>query len=172
VNTRITMKRADLEQWKAREVARLLGLVETERRYYQEIVASIPVGLLTLSSDLSIISANRAIRKIFGLRNGDSLRGRLDSLLPSWVLDRVLEALKTGIAETDILVDIGRQGKHVRVGVQTIRNWDDEASQEALLTIEDLSGTEIAIRPQAAPFQLPNSSTMWTPLSGHWNCPA
>ena len=49
------MERVDLEQWKAREVARLLALVETERRYYQEIVASIPVGLLVLSTDLAII---------------------------------------------------------------------------------------------------------------------
>jgi len=141
------MERADLEQWKAREVARLLALVETERRYYQEIVASIPVGLLVLSSDLAIISANRAIRKIFGLRSGDSLRGRLDSLLPGWVLDRVTEALKTGVAETDIIVETAREKKRVRVGIQAIRNWDDEASQEALLTIEDLSGLEIA--PQA-----------------------
>jgi len=144
------MERADLEQWKAREVARLLALVETERRYYQEIVASIPVGLLVLSSDLAIISANRAIRKIFSLRSGDSPRGRLDSLLPGWVLDRVTEVLKTGVAETDIVVDIGREGKRVRVGIQAIRNWDDEASQEALLTIEDLTGVEIAPQPQAA----------------------
>jgi PAS domain S-box-containing protein len=143
------MERADLEQWKAREVARLLALVETERRYYQEIVASIPVGLLVLSSDLAIISANRAIRKIFSLRSGDSPRGRLDSLLPGWVLDRVTEVLKTGVAETDIVVDIGREGKRVRVGIQAIRNWDDEASQEALLTIEDLTGVEIAPQPQA-----------------------
>ena len=103
------MERADLEQWKAREVARLLALVETERRYYQEIVASIPVGLLVLSSDLAIISANRAIRKIFALRSGDSLRGRLDSLLPGWVLDRVTEVLKTGVAETDIVVETARE---------------------------------------------------------------
>ena len=143
------MERADLEQWKAREVARLLALVETERRYYQEIVASIPVGLLVLSSDLAIISANRAIRKIFGLRSGDSLRGRLDSLLPGWVLDRVTEVLKTGEAETDVIVETGREGKRVRVGIQAIRNWDDESSQEALLTIEDLSGIEVAPQPQA-----------------------
>jgi two-component system cell cycle sensor histidine kinase/response regulator CckA len=143
------MERADLEQWKAREVARLLALVETERRYYQEIVASIPVGLLVLSSDLAIISANRAIRKIFSLRSGDSPRGRLDSLLPGWVLDRVTEVLKSGVAQTDIVVDTGREGKRVRVGIQAIRNWDDEASQEALLTIEDLTGVEIA-QPQAA----------------------
>ncbi|HEY6391564.1 MAG TPA: response regulator [Bryobacteraceae bacterium] len=144
------MERADLEQWKAREVARLLALVETERRYYQEIVASIPVGLLVLSSDLAIISANRAIRKIFALRSGDSLRGRLDSLLPGWVLDRVTEVLKTGTAETDIVVDTAREGKRVRVGIQAIRNWDDEASQEALLTIEDLTGVEIAPPVQTA----------------------
>jgi len=143
------MERADLEQWKAREVARLLALVETERRYYQEIVASIPVGLLVLSSDLAIISANRAIRKIFALRSGDSLRGRLDSLLPGWVLDRVTEVMKTGVAETDIVAETAREGKRVRVGIQAIRNWDDEASQEALLTIEDLTGIEIAPQPQA-----------------------
>ena len=94
------MERADLEQWKGREVARLLALVETERRYYQEIVASIPVGLVVLSPDLSIVSANRAVRKIFGLRSGDALRGRLDALLPGWVLDRVTAALKAGVAQT------------------------------------------------------------------------
>src|SRR5260370_424574 len=143
------MERADLEQWKAREVARLLALVETERRYYQEIVASIPVGLLVLSSDLAIISANRAIRKIFGLRSGDSVRGRLDSLLPGWVLDRVTEVLRTGVAETDVIVDTGHEGKRVGVGIKAIRNWDDESSQEALLTIEDLTGIEVAPQAQA-----------------------
>ena len=52
------MERSDLEQWRAREVARLLTLVETQRRYYQDIVASIPVGLIVLSSDLAILLAN------------------------------------------------------------------------------------------------------------------
>ena len=37
------MERTDFEQWKAKEVARLLALVETERRYYQEMVAVLPV---------------------------------------------------------------------------------------------------------------------------------
>jgi PAS domain S-box-containing protein len=148
------MERADLEQWKAREVARLLALVETERRYYQEIVASIPVGLLVLSSDLSILSANRAIRKIFGLRGGDALRGRLDNLLPGWVLDRVSEVLTTGVAQTNVLVDTeGDVKRHLRIAIMPIRNWDDEAAQEALLNIEDLTGVDIApqLAPQLAP---------------------
>src|SRR5258708_9135157 len=98
------MERADLEQWKAREVARLLALVETERRYYQEIVASIPVGLLVLSSDLAIISANRAIRKIFGLRSRDSQPARLDALLPGWQLHRAASLQQKAVPETDIIL--------------------------------------------------------------------
>jgi two-component system cell cycle sensor histidine kinase/response regulator CckA len=137
------MERADLEQWKGREVARLLALVETERRYYQEIVASVPVGLLVLSPDLSIVSANRAIRRIFGLRSGDALRGRLDALLPGWVLDRVTAVLKTGVAQTDVLFESETDEKRrLRIAILPIRSWDDEAAQEALLSIEDLSVIE------------------------------
>lgn len=139
------MERADLEQWTAREVARLLALVETERRYYQEIVASIPVGLLVVSTDLAIVSSNRAIRKIFGLRSSEPVRGRLDALLPGWVLDRVDVVLKTGVPQTNILVESEHRGKRrLRIGILAIRSWDDETVQEALLTIEDLTGLELA----------------------------
>jgi two-component system cell cycle sensor histidine kinase/response regulator CckA len=140
------MDRADLEQWKAREVARLLGLVETERRYYQEITASIPVGLLVLSPDLFIISANRAIRKMFRL-TGSPLRSRLDALLPGWVLERVAEVLKTGTPQINILVSEPKTGQRLRIGILAIRSlnekgWDDESSPEALLSIENLTGLE------------------------------
>src|SRR5690349_16980196 len=139
------MDRADLEQWKAREVARLLALVETERRYYQEIVASIPVGLLVLSPELSIVSANRATRKILGLRGGAPLRGSLDALLPGWVLDRVAQVVKSGVAQTNLLVDTedGEQ-RRLRIAILPIRSWDDEGAPEALLSIEDLSAVEEA----------------------------
>jgi two-component system, cell cycle sensor histidine kinase and response regulator CckA len=150
------MERADLEQWKGREVARLLALVETERRYYQEIVASIPVGLVVLSSDLSIVSANRAVRKIFGLRSGDALRGRLDTLLPGWVLDRVAEVLKTGAAQSNIPVQSETDEKrHLRLSILPLRSWDDEASQEALLTIEDLTATAGSTNGSAPQLSLP-----------------
>src|ERR1035438_8148984 len=113
------MERADLEQWKAREVARLLGLVETERRYYQEIAASIPVGVLVLSADLAIISANRAIRKMFGL-TGSSLRARLDTFLASWVLDRVTDVLKSGAPQTNLMVSEPKTGRRLRIGIIAI----------------------------------------------------
>ena len=138
------MERADLEQWKAREVARLLALLETERRYYQEIVAYIPVGILVLSSDLSVISSNRALRKIFGLRSGEALR-RMESLLPPEILRQVEEVLRTGTAQTGILGHtLQDPPRRVRVGIQVVRNWDEVAEPEALLTIEDLTDIDVA----------------------------
>jgi two-component system, cell cycle sensor histidine kinase and response regulator CckA len=158
------MERADLEQWKAREVARLLGLVETERRYYQEIAASIPVGVLVLSADLAIISANRAIRKMFGL-TGSSLRARLDTLLPSWVLDRVADVLKSGAPQTNIMVSEPKTGRRLRIGIIAIQSWDDESSPEALLSIEDLTGLGDASVPTvpSAGSELANlNAVVWT----------
>ncbi len=144
------MERADLDQWRGREVARLLALVETQRRYYQEIVASIPVGLLVLSSDLSILLANGAARKIFGLHTGGPAR-RMDNILPASLLDRIEEVLKTGVQQTGVMVENGRDKRRLRVGILAIHNWDEDAAQEALLSVEDLS--EVGMLPEvlAAP---------------------
>ena len=158
------MERADLEQWKAREVARLLALVETERRYYQDIIAALPVGLLVLSKDLSILSANRSVKRIFGLRTGDSLRGRLDSLLPSWLLDRVEQVLRTGNAEMGIpLVTDSPEGRHLQISIQAIHDWEESPGQEALLTIEDV--TELTeSRPAPVPATAAVPATVHEPL--------
>jgi two-component system cell cycle sensor histidine kinase/response regulator CckA len=146
------MERADLDHWRGREVARLLALVETQRRYYQEIVASIPVGLLVLSSDLGILLANGAARKIFGLQTGESPR-RMDTILPASLLDRIEEVLKTSVQQTGVMVETGRDKRRLRVGIQAIRNWDEDAAQEALLTVEDLTAVEAfrgAVQPDLA----------------------
>src|SRR5208282_3007866 len=135
------MERTDLDQWRGREVARLLALVETQRRYYQEIVASIPVVLLVLSSNFSILLANGTARKIFGLHTGESPR-RMDTILPAALLDRIEEVLKTGVQQVGLMVENGRDKRRLRVGIQAIRNWDEEAAQEALLTVEDLAEFE------------------------------
>src|SRR5215469_6349171 len=101
VNSR-AMERSDLEQWRPRDVARLLALVETQRRYYQEIVATIPVGVLVVSRELDVILANAALRRIFGLRTTASGTLNLGTLLPAWVLDRIREVFKTGHEETNL----------------------------------------------------------------------
>jgi two-component system, cell cycle sensor histidine kinase and response regulator CckA len=143
------MERTDLDQWRAREVARLLALVETQRRYYQEIVASVPVGLMVLSADLNILLANGAARKIFGLQAGDSSHRRMDTILPTLLLDRIEEVLRTGVSEIGLRIETNRD-KRLRVGILAIRNWDEEAAPEALLSIEDLTFMEVAAAPVIA----------------------
>lgn len=140
------MDRTDLDQWRSREVARLLALVETQRRYYQDMVASIPVGLLVLSADLRIQMSNAAARKILGLQIAETPR-RIDTILPPALLDRIEEVLKSGALQTGIVLETAR-GKRIRAGIQPMRNWDEEAAQEALLTIEDLS--DVAAPAEAA----------------------
>ncbi|MEO8025303.1 MAG: response regulator [Bryobacteraceae bacterium] len=141
------MERTDNEQWKAKEVARLLALVETERRYYQEMVAAIPVGLVVLSADGSLISANRAFRLTFGLRTEDLRKKSLDQIIPSPELaTRIAEVITSGIPQTGIFCTLpAAQGAiPLRIAILAMRNWDEETEIEALLMIEDLTGVEAA----------------------------
>lgn len=144
------MERTDLDQWRGKEVARLLALVETQRRYYQEIVASVPVGLLVLSADLRILLVNSAARKIFGVQPGEFPR-RIDTILPSELLDRIEEVLKTTIQQVGVMVESVRDRRPLRVGILALRSWDEEAAQEAVLTIEDMTGVSAAPEVAAAP---------------------
>jgi len=143
------MDRSDLEQWKPKEVARLLALVEAERRYYQEIVAGLPIGLMVLTPDLSIVSANLAVRRVFGLRSGDPLRGRLDALLPSEVLDQVREVFSSNAARNGVLANLlpGHGAGRVRIAIQPIRSWDYSGEQEVLLTIEEMAEPTAELSP-------------------------
>ena len=153
------MERVDLEQWKGREVARLLALVETERRYYQEIVASLPVGLLVLSNDLTIVSSNRAVRRILGIRAGDPVRGRLDTLLPQFIFEKAQQVIAAGAAQNNLLIE--HEGRQLRISILPIRNWDDENQQEALISIEDISDIIASGKVAAAP--LPETAPAETP---------
>lgn len=136
------MQRADLEQWRAREVARLLALVEAERRYYQEIVASVPVGLAVLADDLTFLSANRTFRTTFELPSEGLGRVRLSDIFPGdMVRRRVTQVLETSISQADISVEAAIRGgtKPIRLSIQPFRGWSDEANSEALLLVEEIA---------------------------------
>ncbi len=132
------MERTDFEQWKAKEVARLLALVETERRYYQEMMASLPVALVVLSSERSIVSVNRAFRQTFGLRTEDLRRKNIEQIIPSEVLvERIREVHVNVAAPPDLYLEV--EGRKLRIALMPIRNWDDEDELETLLMVEDLA---------------------------------
>lgn len=141
------MERNDLDKWDPRELADLLALAESERKYYQGIVAGLPVGLVVLSKDLSVISANRSILEIFDIQKLDSLRGRLDDLRPAGLDDQVREVLRTGIPLNGrLMFSNAKGGRRVRVGIQALLHFS-RSPLEALLTVEDVTDL---VRPVAA----------------------
>ncbi len=133
------MERADLEQWKAKEVARLLALVESERRYYQEIVAVLPVALVVLSADRTVSSANRVFRQTFGLRTND-LRGKtIDQILPSErLVEKIRDVHTSGVAHTAFPLE--HEGKQFSLAIVPMRNWGDDSEIETLLMVQEASG--------------------------------
>jgi PAS domain S-box-containing protein len=133
------MERADFEQWKAREVARLLALVEAERRYYQEMIAALPAALAVLASDQSVVYANRAFRQMCGLRVEELRRKTVDQILPAAGLaERIRQAHAEGRPPAPL--EYTRQGRAWRLTIVPLRHWEEESEVETLLLVEDLSG--------------------------------
>jgi len=130
------MERTDFESWNGKEVARLLALVENQRRYYQEMVASLPVGLVVLSANRTVVSANRAFRQAFGLRIED-LRGKsIERILPSdRLIEKIREMTVEGIPQPGFLLP--HAGKLLRIAVIPLRSWDEETQMETLLMIDE-----------------------------------
>src|SRR5665213_1346698 len=76
------MERADIGHWSARDVARLLALLEAQLGYYREIAAALPIPLAVVSKDRSVLWTNRAFRKRFGTRVPD--RGFTEIPVRAW----------------------------------------------------------------------------------------
>jgi two-component system cell cycle sensor histidine kinase/response regulator CckA len=144
------MERVDFEQWKPKEVARLLALVEGGRRYYQNLVAVLPVPLIVLAPDRSVVFANRAFRQVFGLRAEDLGRMSIDQILPS---ERLVEKIRDvhvhGVAQPGFSVEVGE--KLLRVAIVPIRSLDEETEFETLLMVEEAGA---AAPPTAPPQQI------------------
>jgi PAS domain S-box-containing protein len=145
------MERSDFESWTGKDVARLLALVENQRRYYQDMVAGLPVGLVVLSANRTVVSANRAFRHTLGLSLED-LRGKtIEQILHS---DRLIEKIRDmtveGIPQPGLLLQ--QAGKLLRISILPLRNWDEETETETLLMVDNVSelGTG-AVAANAAP---------------------
>lgn len=149
------MERA-FEQWKSKEVARLLALVETERRYYQELVANLPVSVAVLNTDYSLVAANRIFRQSFGVISDDMRRRRIGEILSSAELQaRIQSVFESGIAARPIVIErtvaASAIPQRLRVSIQAIRDWDEDSGLQALLVIEDTADFTPTALPPATP---------------------
>ena len=117
-----------------------MALVEAERRYYQEIVAAMPVGLAVLDAKLGFLSANRCFRQIFRVSEADLGSTHLKHLFPGGeIAEAGREVLDTGNPRHNLAVQyVSDEGpKPLRVSIQRSRGWDDEAEPEILLVVYD-----------------------------------
>jgi two-component system cell cycle sensor histidine kinase/response regulator CckA len=65
------IERADIGHWSAKDVARLLALLEAQLGYYREIAAVLPLPVAVIAKDRTLLWANAAFRKRFGTRVPD-----------------------------------------------------------------------------------------------------
>lgn len=59
------MERFENQRWTSQEVARLIAVFESERRYFDEMVTTLPVPVATVNGDGAILSANQAFLRQF-----------------------------------------------------------------------------------------------------------
>jgi PAS domain S-box-containing protein len=149
------MERAEFEQWRPREVARLLALMETERRYYQEIVANLPVGILIVGADHSVVSANRYFRLRTSLKN-EELRGKaLGTVLPGDELSQLVKEVLAGArpsTRVPLELTLGGKANRFEASVFALRNWEEDSELEAVIALEEAQAVvALPAAPVAAP---------------------
>ncbi|MCW5979220.1 MAG: response regulator [Bryobacteraceae bacterium] len=123
-----------------REAARLLALVEAERRYFQEILANVPAGVAVIASDLSFVAVNRKFRLMFGLRAEDASRLSLEAVAGGEdVRTAIREAIETGTARqvAGAVLLGGATERRATLTVQPLAGWSEETGREAVLLVEE-----------------------------------
>ncbi len=80
------MERFENQRWTAKDVARLIAVFESERRFYDEIVTTLPFPLATVSAEGVLLSANPAFLREFKLTSEDIDRRSLHAVFgdSSW----------------------------------------------------------------------------------------
>ncbi|MCX7604267.1 MAG: response regulator [Bryobacteraceae bacterium] len=137
------MQRAEYESWKPVDVARLLALVESERRYFQELLAKLPVAVAVVSAAGELRAANRAFRDTFGLAAEDVARTSVTGLFAEApVADWVREVAETGasLGECEVLTGEGESARHFHLRMDPAPEWTHGEQREVLLTVLEAAG--------------------------------
>ena len=97
----VRMERFETQRWMSHEVARLIAIFESERRFYDEMVTLLPVPLATVGPDGAILSANQAFLGAFHIKREDLERKSLSAVFGNedWLsalLPRETGTLATG----------------------------------------------------------------------------
>jgi diguanylate cyclase (GGDEF)-like protein/PAS domain S-box-containing protein len=118
------------------------------KEYAELVFTAIPDGLVVLTSDLTVISANRAFLNRFGLREADMHGQPLLTLIAADGLEaQLLEVRDSGVAQHHLSFEMGLVGgastMPVRVTLTGIRLAEEEEEEEEearlLMIVEDMT---------------------------------
>ncbi|HCE09615.1 MAG TPA: hypothetical protein DEQ40_13645, partial [Oxalobacteraceae bacterium] len=111
----------------------MLGL----KRYAEDIIASLPAGLIVVNDALKVRSVNRSFREIFGLKSRDDVSGyELEAILARLGLrEEVQSILADGTTLRGIDVTLGK--KRLRVAIAGIRLAEED--RHLLVVVEDVT---------------------------------
>ena len=134
-------------QEKTGELEAQKALIEIDRRtildlkrYAENIIASLPAGLIVVNDALKVQSINRSFREMFRLKKGENVSGReLGDLLPLPDLRQQVQAvLASGMALRGIDAELGE--KWLRLTITGIRlAEEEEEEEEVLVVVEDIT---------------------------------
>lgn len=139
------MQRVEHELWKRAEVARLMALVEAERRYFQEILAVLPVAVAVAARDGSLRAANAAFRDLFGLAPEEVAQADVGRLFAgSPVAEWIREVIETGqpVEDCELMTGGGAEARRFVLMIHPAPAWQKEQREEALLTVIELREEE------------------------------
>ena len=137
--------------WRGHEGRGLQAKVEQQQRllkvteYAQEIVDNVPSGLLVLSADMRVLSANRHFLEFYRLRSEDVVGRRLDEVIqaegPPYRVDGLSAA---GVPTQSVLLNVTVTGREERLPARiTITNiLHPEGEGRLLVVMEDQTESE------------------------------
>ncbi len=112
------------------------------KAYADNIVKSVPSGLIVISRDLRVYSVNPSLLKMFSIIEDDLTGKLIDEVLPLPGLnDAVLDVLSTGSPKQNIVFPLfdGEQGKYFQVNIIEILSEEIEREKQILIVLEDIT---------------------------------
>jgi diguanylate cyclase (GGDEF)-like protein/PAS domain S-box-containing protein len=120
------------------------------KRYAEDIIASLPTGLIVVDAALRVLSVNRAFCTIFGLKGeGDVAGTQLDVILPQHGLREQAQGIFSG-GRTLRGIDVFLSEKRLSITMAGIR--PSEEDRRLLVVVEDVT-EEHRLREEAHAFE-------------------
>lgn len=145
----------DIEQWKPADVARLLALVETERRYYQDLFSALPVAVAVLEASGSFVAVNREFRRLLGIEAPQLGRARLTDYADAPGLAAALAKAAHQGEKPEPIEAQARTGERLRLTIAPAGGWSPEGLKEVVAVVEPAAGAP------APSVELPQASVLW-----------